>query len=101
MGYLIPVRDTPLGLARLGELLGRCRRRRRHLVSTVQICRFPENKNVYVQKINTYVQKVKVDVFSMLKMEYVIDKEILKRGKSTSGFFCVRFVQKIDCLANT
>ena len=33
-GYLIPVRDTPWGLARLGELLGRHRRRhgpRRHL----------------------------------------------------------------------
>ena len=41
MGYLIPVRDTPLGLARLGELLGNCRRRRRrrwrHLVPIVAL----------------------------------------------------------------
>ena len=36
-GYLIPARDTPLALARLGELLGN-RRRGRHLVPIVPIC---------------------------------------------------------------
>ena len=83
------MRDTPLGLARLGELLGnrRRRRRRRHLVPIVPICLFPETKGVYVQKIKAYVQKIKAFVSSLHKMEFVIYKEILKSGKPTSGIF--------------
>ena len=82
------MRDTPLGLARLAELLGnRRRRRRRHLVPIVPICLFPENKNVYVQKIKAYVQKIKAFVSSLHMMEFVIYKEILKSGKPTSGIF--------------
>ena len=46
MGYFIPVRDTPLGPARLGELLGRRRRRRRRRRRhSVPICLFPENNS--------------------------------------------------------
>ena len=88
------MRDTPLGLARLGELVGsrrRHRRRRRHLVPIVPICLFPENKNVYVQKIKAYVQKIKAFVSSLHKMEFVIYKEILKSGKPTSGICLVTF----------
>ena len=90
------MRDTPLGLARLGELLGnrrrrRRRRRRRHLVPIVPICLFPENKSVYVQKIKADVQKIKAFVSSLHMMEFVIYKEILKNGKPTSGICLVTF----------
>ena len=85
------MRDTFLALARLGELLGRRhrrrRRRRRHLVPIVPICLFPENKRVYVQKIQAYVQKIQAFVSSLHKMEFVIYKEILKNGEPTSGIF--------------
>ena len=69
----------------------RRRRRRRHLVPIVPICLFPENKNVYVQKIKAYVPKIKAFVSSLHMMEYVIYKEILKSGKPTSGIFLVTF----------
>ena len=95
MGYLIPVRDTPLGPARLGELLlgnrRRRRRRRRHLAPIVPICLFPENKSVYVQKIKAYVQKIKAFVFCLHKMDFVIYKVILKSGKLHLWDFLVTF----------
>ena len=54
-------------------------------VPIVPICLFPENKNVNVQKIKAYVQKIKAFVFFLHRMKSVIYKEILKSGKPTSG----------------
>ena len=88
-GIFDPCAWYPLDLARRGELLGnrrrRRRRRRRQLVPILPICLFPENKNVYVQKIKAYVQKTKAFVFCLHKMKFVIYKEILISGKPISG----------------
>ena len=57
-GYLIPVRDIPLALARLGELLGR-RRRRRRLAPIVPICEFPRHNNQKMKSVLSGGNKIK------------------------------------------
>ena len=104
-GYLIPARDTPLGLATLEELLGnrrRRRRRRRHLVPIVPICLFPENKSVYVQKIKAYVQKIKAFVSCLCMMEFGIYKEKMKNNVFTKNWDMTDFLQvKTEFLMKT
>ena len=88
MGYLIPARDTHIGLGQAGRVVGKSSA---SLGPIVPICLCPENKSVYVQKIKAYVQKIKAFVSSLHMMEFVIYKEILKSGKPTSGIFLVTF----------
>ena len=47
-------------------------------ISGLLVAHMFRNKNVYVQKMKTDVQKIKAFVFCLHKMEFVIYKEILK-----------------------